>query len=93
MTCIIWLEVKQARISDFGSAQTLTSRKKPSYQSKSDLERSILPFLIFYREAQVLATCRRHDLDNTTTDSVSFVISHSHLYFYLKGIRRILTFI
>ena len=92
MTCTTWQAVKQALISEFGSAQTLSNQKQ-AFMSIQIRSGETAPAFAerFYREAQVLVTCGKLNLDDAVTAAVSSVASHPHLQLYLKGVRRSLT--
>ncbi len=92
MTCTTWHSVKQALISEFGSAQTLSNQKQAFMSIQIRAGETAPAFAErFYREAQVLVTCGKLDLDDAVTAAVSSVASHPHLQLYLKGVRRSLT--
>ena len=92
MTCTTWHAVKQALISEFGSAQTLSNQKQAFMSIQIRAGETAPAFAErFYREAQVLVTCGKLDLDDAVTAAVSSVASHPHLQLYLKGVRRSLT--
>ena len=92
MTCTTWHAVKQALISEFGSAQTLSNQKQAFMSIQIRAGETAPAFAErFYREAQVLVTCGKLNLDDAVTAAVSLVASHPHLQLYLKGVRRSLT--
>lgn len=92
MTCTTWLAVKQALISEFGSAQTLSNQKQAFMSIQIRAGETASSFAErFYREAQVLVTCGKLDLDDAVTAAISSVASHPHLQLYLKGVKRTLT--
>ena len=92
MACNTWTTVKEALISEFGSAQTLSNQKQ-AFMSIQIRSGETAPAFAerFYREAQVLVTCGRLTLDDAVTAAVSAVAAHPHLQLYLKGVRRSLT--
>ena len=92
MACNTWATVKEALISEFGSAQTLSNQKQAFMSIQIRAGESAPAFAErFYREAQVLVTCGRLNLDDAVTAAVSAVAAHPHLQLYLKGVRRSLT--
>lgn len=91
LTCTIWLLVKQALINNFGSAQSLSNQKQYFMIIQICTGKTAPAFSErFYREAQVLVTCKRLDLIDSFTATVSSLASHPHLQLYPKGIRRTL---
>ena len=92
MACNTWTTVKEALISEFGSAQTLSNQKQAFMSIQIRAGETAPAFAErFYREAQVLVTCGRLTLDDAVTAAVSAVAAHPHLQLYLKGVRRSLT--
>jgi hypothetical protein len=92
MSCQTWTAVKEALIREFGSAQALSSQKQAFMAIQLKQGEAASAFAErFYREAQVLVTCGKLNIDDAITAAVSSVSGHPHLQLYLQGIKRSFT--
>lgn len=71
MSCNNWTMVKEALISEFGSAQTLRNQIQAFMLIQIQAGETAPAFAErFYRKTQVLVTCGQLDLDNAVTAAV-----------------------